>query len=234
MDEQGQELPVVELQLHGGDPLQLAAELDAENARCECRNCDGTGWWDGRLCPDCGGTGELVGDVAEIAMLRKRVAELEAAVCERDDDLVGMQYKQNDARRWAAAWKRAAKRLMSEVGILADELLSEGRCPGGGKPCMFGDGGGVVCKTHFIAYARLSALMRRSSFRRLIAECRALGDALDVERRAVESLAEHIETACDGFAHGSMSAMEVAPGGYTDATEIAAWARERAREEGGE
>jgi hypothetical protein len=28
-----------------------------------------------------------------------------------------------------------------------------------------------------------------------------------------------------------MSAMEVAPGGYTDAAEIAAWARNRAREQ---
>ena len=33
MDEQGQELPVVELQLHGGDPLQLAAELTMANKR---------------------------------------------------------------------------------------------------------------------------------------------------------------------------------------------------------
>lgn len=56
--------------------------------------------------------------------------------------------------------------------------------------------------------------------------------ALELERRAVESLAEHIETACAGFAHGSMSAMEVAPGGYTDAAEIAAWAQARA--EGGD
>lgn len=32
-DEQGQELPVVELQLHGGDPLQLAAELTMANKR---------------------------------------------------------------------------------------------------------------------------------------------------------------------------------------------------------
>jgi hypothetical protein len=52
--------------------------------------------------------------------------------------------------------------------------------------------------------------------------------ALELERRAVEALAEHIEIACEGFAHGSMSAMEVAPGGYTDAAEIAAWARKRA------
>ena len=54
------------------------------------------------------------------------------------------------------------------------------------------------------------------------------------ERRAVDKLAEHIEIACEGFAHGGMSAMEVAPGGYTDATEIAAWARNRARGESGE
>lgn len=54
--------------------------------------------------------------------------------------------------------------------------------------------------------------------------------ALELERRAVEALAEHIETACEGFAHGGMSAMEVAPGGYTDAAEIAAWARNRARD----
>jgi hypothetical protein len=138
------------------------------------------------------------------------------------------------ARRWAAAWKRAAKRLMSEVGILADELLDEGRCPGGGKPCMFGDGGGIVCKTHFITYTRLLALMRRNSFRRLIADCRDLSESLAVERRAVEALAEHIEIACEGFSHGSMSAITVAPGGYMDAAEIAAWARNRALEEGGE
>lgn len=54
--------------------------------------------------------------------------------------------------------------------------------------------------------------------------------AAKLERRAVEALAEHIETACEGFAHGGMSAMEVAPGGYVDAAEIAAWARERARD----
>lgn len=58
--------------------------------------------------------------------------------------------------------------------------------------------------------------------------------ALELERRAVESLAEHIETACDGFAHGSMSAMEVAPGGYTDAAEIAARARKQALEDAGD
>lgn len=58
--------------------------------------------------------------------------------------------------------------------------------------------------------------------------------AAKLERRAVEALAEHIETACDGFAHGGMSAMEVAPGGCTDAAEIAAWARNRARGESGE
>ena len=58
--------------------------------------------------------------------------------------------------------------------------------------------------------------------------------ALEAERRAVEALAEHIEIACEGFSHGSMSAITVAPGGYMDAAEIAAWARNRAREEGGE
>ena len=58
--------------------------------------------------------------------------------------------------------------------------------------------------------------------------------ALELERRAVEALAEHIEIACEGFSHGSMSAITVAPGGYMDAAEIAAWARNRAREEGGE
>ena len=54
-------------------------------------------------------------------------------------------------------------------------------------------------------------------------------NANDVEL-TLEALAEHIEIACEGFAHGGMSAMEVAPGGYTDATDIAAWARERARD----
>ena len=49
----------------------------------------------------------------------------------------------------------------------------------------------------------------------------------------MEALAEHIEIACEGFAHGSMSAMEVAPGGYMDTAEIAAWAREQARAEAG-
>ena len=58
--------------------------------------------------------------------------------------------------------------------------------------------------------------------------------ALEAERRAVDKLAEHIEIACEGFSHGSMSAITVAPGGYTDAAEIAAWARNRAREESGE
>ena len=68
----------------------------------------------------------------------------------------------------------------------------------------------------------------------LEAENERLRAALELERRAVEALAEHIETACEGFAHGSMSAMVVAPGGYMDAADIAAWARERAREESGE
>jgi len=58
--------------------------------------------------------------------------------------------------------------------------------------------------------------------------------ALELERRAVEALAEHIEIACEGFSHGSMSAITVAPGGYMDAAEIAAWARNRARGESGE
>ena len=46
-----------------------------------------------------------------------------------------------------------------------------------------------------------------------------------------EWTAEHIEIACEGFAHGGMSAMEVAPGGYMNVADIAAWARERARAE---
>jgi hypothetical protein len=161
MDEQGQELPVVELQLHGGDPLQLAAELDAENARCECRNCDGTGWWDGRLCPDCGGTGELVGDVAEIAMLRKRVAELEAEnaglytdlqaaneAAHRQQLVLGEQMTALAlARRWAAAWRRAASKFRAwqadteaalelerrAVGKLVDVVYKAG-CPLGRGP----------------------------------------------------------------------------------------------------
>ena len=58
--------------------------------------------------------------------------------------------------------------------------------------------------------------------------------AAKLERRAVEALAEHIEIACEGFSHGSMSAITVAPGGYMDAAEIAAWARNRARGESGE
>lgn len=65
----------------------------------------------------------------------------------------------------------------------------------------------------------------------IMAERDQLLAALEQERRAVDVLAEHIEIACDGFAHGSMGAMEVAPGGYTDAAEIAAWARNRAREQ---
>lgn len=60
-------------------------------------------------------------------LVDERVAELEAAVCERDDDLVGMQYKQNDARRWAAAWKRAASKFRAWQADTSAELELERR-----------------------------------------------------------------------------------------------------------
>ena len=131
MDEQGQELPVVELRLHGGDPLQLAAEL---------------------------------------TMANKRIAELEA---------------ENERLRAAL--------MPLETSSLA-----------------------------YVVQEAAAATMQRDQ----------LQAALEAERRAVGKLAEHIEAACEGFAHGGMSAMEVAPGGYTDAADIAAWAR--AREERGD
>ena len=125
MDEQ--ELPAVELELHDGDPLQLASEL---------------------------------------TMANNRVAELDA---------------ENE-------------RLRDAIMPLETSSLA------------------------YVVQEAAAATMQRDQ----------LQAALELERRAVEALAEHIETACEGFAHGGMSAMEVAPGGYTDATEIAAWARELA------
>ena len=99
MDEQGQELPVVELQLHGGDPLQLAAELTMANKR-----------------------------VAELEVAReidqKVIARLGDA-CDRTCDVLAL------ARRWAAAWKRAAKQEHRAVEALARVLPDWHRNPDG-------------------------------------------------------------------------------------------------------
>jgi len=158
-----------------------------------CPACNGdVPWGKPGVCYLCGNMGVVTKErllridaFRQCEAANKRIAELEAAreidqkviarlgdACDRTCDVLAL------ARRWAAAWKRAASKFRSWQSDTEAEL--------------------------------------------------------ELERRAVEALAEHIEIACEGFSHGSMSAITVAPGGYMDAAEIAAWARNRALEEGGE
>ena len=154
--------------------------------------------------------------LAERDLLKQRVAELEANVADarsNADILQGGMNKWRDEycveRKRVAELEAALKLERGAVEILGVELETRsGICA-----CDVQDGweqhrGGNTVGACWAAWAR--------------------------ERRAVDKLAEHIEIACEGFSHGSMSAITVAPGGYMDAADIAAWARNRAREEGGE
>ena len=143
------------------------------------------------------------------AELKQRIAELETAVATLEDKCDEYAAALNDRAELCDRLRAYCRRDRRAVGVLGRELETRsGICA-----CDVQDGweqhrAGNTVGACWAAWAR--------------------------ERRAVDKLAEHIEIACEGFAHGGMSAMEVAPGGYMDAAEIAAWARNRARGESGE
>ena len=192
--------------------------------RVRCPVCAGLLCVEGFLCRTCRGTGHVLPATDEVlAMVDAadfwRTVALKAA--EATDYDYPMDWDAEQRLAAIADEVRTARRKAEEAG----ETLPPDPLPS--------DPVAAACAitSHDGAVAIPQALMLLSKEYGLATE-----QATELLVRAVEALAEHIEIACEGFAHGSMSAMEVAPGWYTDAAEIAAWARERARarEESGE
>jgi chromosome segregation ATPase len=219
MDEQ--ELPVVEWELHDGDPLQLAAELTMANKRIA--------ELEAAVASIGGAVRNAVADIAQMEVdenrdecrmalnKARRVVEHERKLAATQDVWDRIGEIQTECARYGPALQEASECLRIQTERVAELEAENERLRAALMPL---ETSSLACAVQEAA----AATMQRDQ----------LQAALELERRAVESLAEHIETACDGFAHGSMSAMEVAPGGYTDAAEIAARARKQALEDAGD